>query len=290
MSALFIFLVSLGTSSPAFARDGGAAIRTRLASGRTAYAQQEYREVIRTLRPIVRDPAATRAQKVAALELVGLSMFIIGQIDAARATLEDLLALDPDYLLTEPSESPKLRSFFDDVKRGYLPDFRGGGQAALEHSAPTGAVAGHRLEMSAVITAGSAGPDTSSVRSVVLRWRRRGLLEYHDAPMSARRRRPGFVVALTPPADRGGYTLEYYLEARGPAGAVVARAGGPDAPLSLPVRGGTGAVARPWYGRWYIWAGAAAVGASITAAVLISGAEDAPEGSLPPGFARTTSE
>jgi len=288
MSALFILLVTLSTSSMAFARDGGAAIRTRLASGRTAYAQQEYREVIRTLRPIVRDPAATRAQKVAALELVGLSMFIIGQTDAARATLEDLLALDPDYLLTEPSESPKLRSFFDDVKRGYLPDFRGGGQAALEHSAPTGAVAGRRLEMSAVILA--TGTGAATVSSVVLRWRRRGLLEYYDAAMSARRRQPGFVVGLTLPADRGGYALEYYLEARGPAGAVVARAGGPDAPLSLPVRGGTGAVARPWYGRWYIWAGAAAVGASITAAVLISGAEDAPEGSLPPGFARTTPE
>jgi len=282
--AVVLLLLAWAAAARARARDAGAGIRARLAAGRAAYAQQDYREAIRALRPIVKHPAATRAQKVTALELTGLSMLIIGQTDAARATFEDLLALDPGYVLTDPSQSPKLRRFFEEVKRGYLPDYRGGGQAALEHTAPTGALAGRRLEMAAVVIEGAP-----AVTSVALWWRRRGLLEFREAAMTPRRRGGGFAVALTPPADRASYVLEYYLEARGPAGAVVARAGGPDAPLALTVRGAAGG-GRAWYQRWYVWAGAAALGVGVTAAVIASSGDQAPEGSLPPGFVKTTPE
>lgn len=262
----------------AAAPDAGAKVRQRLKRGRALYEEQEYRQAIRELAPVARDPAATKAQKLEALELLGLCWFILGEEQQAREAFEDLLAIDPGYELREASGSPKIRKFFERVKRDYVPG-TAGARAALEHGAPTAAVAGRKVELLADVTEGE-----DVVREVLLRWRRRGVLEYRDVPMrrvdaDGNRWRARF----TPPADTAGYVLEYYLEARDIAGRPVARAGGPEVPLALPLRGAppTGTV---WYRRWYVWAGAGVVvlgtAAAITAAAT---AEEAPTGTLPPG-------
>lgn len=259
----------------AHAADPAARTRARLAAGRRAYEELEYRKAIRLLAPVPRDAAATRAQKVEALELLGLSWFILGDKEKSREAFEDLLSIDPDYQLREASGSPKIRRFFDAVKAAFLPDYRPGASAAIEHAAPRAAVAGRSVELRADVTVGQ-----DVVREVHLRWRRRGVLEYQTLVLRRlddRTHRGRF----TPPSDVSGYVLEYYLEARDLSGSVVARAGGPETPLSFPVRGA--AAETPWYGRWYVWVGAGALVLGTAAAVAVASADQAPEGSLPPG-------
>lgn len=276
LAALLIVVAApplAGAPRPAHAEDAGARVRERLRTGRKLYEEQEYRKAVRELAPVARDPAATRAQKLEALELLGLCWFILGHEDKAREAFEDLLAIDPGYTLREPSGSPKIRRFFEEVRRAYVPD-AAGGQAALEHAAPTDAVAGRKVEFAAEITAGQ-----DVVKEIVVRWRRRGVLEYRDAPM--RRAADGrFRARFTPPADRAGYVLEYYLEARDIAGRSVARVGGPETPLALSLRGAP-PEGTAWYRRWYVWAGAGVIvlgtAAAITAAAT---ADEAPDGTL----------
>jgi hypothetical protein len=270
--------VVLALSVPAIveAADPSAKVRKRLAAGRVHYEEQEYRKAIRELAPVARDPAATRAQKLEALELLGLCHFILGEEASAREAFEDLLAIDPDYELREDSDSPKIRKFFRKVKKEYVPD-ASGERAGLEHAAPSGATAGRRVELEARVTSGQ-----DLVRDLTVHWRRDGELAYRDTPM---RNAQGdrWRARFTPPADNAGYTLEYWLDARDIAGRTVARNGGPETPLTLRVAGAPGRE-RAWYSRWYVWAGAGAVvvGAAALGVVAASG-DDAPSGSLPPG-------
>jgi hypothetical protein len=120
------------------------------------------------------------------------------------------------------------------------------------------------------------------VTEVVVLHRRVGALTYQSSPArSAGERRWRAAIKLD--GARRAYALEYYVEARGPGGGVVARIATPDAPLALEISPGGGeGGGRPWYGRWYVIAGAAAVAAGTTGAIII--ATDGPsDGTLPPG-------
>src|SRR5215471_15487273 len=102
MKALLIFLTLLG--------DPGARVRVRLDAAKKLYDAQEYVAAIDMLRPVPSDPAATRAQRAQALEYLGLSYVILGKRQRAREAFEDLLSIDPNYTLRDPSNSPKLRA------------------------------------------------------------------------------------------------------------------------------------------------------------------------------------
>ena len=272
LRALVLCLGVLAPRSAPAAPDGGARVRARLEKGRALYEEQDYRLAIRELAPVKRDPAATRAQKLEALELLGLCWFIVGSEDQAREAFEDLLAIDAGYQLREASGSPKIEAFFERVRMEYVPGSPDA-RASLEHSAPPGAVAGRRVELAADVTSGA-----DVVREVAVKWRRRGELGYQAVAM----RRAGgdrWRARFTPPPDPSGYVLEYYVEATDLAGAPVARAGGPETPLALPLRGAA-ALGAPWYQRWYVWAG---TGAAVLGAVAIGAAaasDSAPESTL----------
>ncbi len=255
------------------AGDAGARVRARLAKGKQLYVDQEYRQAVRELAPVARDPAATRAQKLAALELLGVCWLILGDEGKAREAFEDLLAIDAGYQLRDSAGSPKILEFFAEVKQAYVPD-AASGQAALEHAAPSSAVAGRKLELAAQITAGA-----DVVKELVVRWRRRGELEYRDVPMRAAKH-GRHRAAFTPPLDPTGYTLEYYLEARDLGGRPVGRAGGPENPLALRVRGASAAPSASWYRRWYVWAGAGVVLVGSALIIGAASADEAPAGTL----------
>ena len=187
--------------------------------------------------------------------------------------------LDPEHVLNDPSVSPKLRRFFDSVKASFVPGYQPRTAVTLEHSAPPAAVAGRRVELAAVI-----GEGRREVASVLLRWRRSGLLSYETLTMS--RRKQSLVASFVLPADNAAYQLEYYLEARDRAGQLLTRVGSPEKPLTVAV---SGAPARsdPVYKKWWFWTllGAAVVGGT-TAAVVVLSADKAPEGNLQPGIVR----
>jgi hypothetical protein len=244
------------------------------------FEEQEYATVIATLRPVLTDAAATRAQQLRALELTALAQLILDDEAAARATFERLLTIDPGYQLRDRSGSPRIRKFFDavkaDVVEGFTPDL----VAELDHAAPPEATAGRRLEIDVRATSGA-----TNVKEVVLLVRRRGEQDYREVA-GAFRGSARWRVRLTPDASADPYALEYYVEGRGLGGAAVARVGSPEAPLSIAITAGA-APAKKWYRRWYVWAGAGAITALATGAVILgtSGPED---GTLPPGRVTVT--
>jgi hypothetical protein len=281
-----------GWIGEAAAADPGAKVRARLAEGKKLYDEQEYRKAIRELAPVARDPAATRAQRLKALELLGLCWFILGAEAEARDAFEDLLAIDPGYQLREVTGSPKIEAFFAEVKKAYVPD-AGAQGVLLEHAAPAGGSAGRRLELEARVERGG-----DLVKDVLVRWRRQGELTFRDVTMNRGSEKGGasdgdagsangadagqsWRARFTPPGDAQGYVLEYYLEARDLGGRAVARVGGPESPLTLQLGAGRGGDERAWYGRWYVWAGGVVVlGAAATAIAIAASGEGAPEGTL----------
>src|SRR5437588_693803 len=90
--------------------------------------------------------APSAALRARAYEYLGMSWLILGKKPRAREAFEELLAIDPHYTLSDPSRSPKLREFFDDVRASFLPGYgRAEGEAELEHAAPTAATAGRPI-------------------------------------------------------------------------------------------------------------------------------------------------
>nr|HEX4315888.1 hypothetical protein [Kofleriaceae bacterium] len=277
--ALILALIAI-VAVPAAARADGTdvtaqTIETYLARGQKAFDDQDYAAAVQTLSPVTRDARATRSQRLRALELIALARFITGDAAAARATFERILDIDPGYQLRDTSGSPKIRAFFDDLKKQLVPGYDPKAGADLEHAAPTAATAGAPLEIEARVTRGN-------VFDLALATRRRGELAYHQRAMSPRgdgRWRAS--VSLEPSARP--YVLEYYLDARDAGGATIARVAAPDVPLEIAIApGGDLPAKRPWYGRWYVIAGAAFLAASVTAIVVESERGPGP-GSLPPG-------
>ncbi|HEY2744367.1 MAG TPA: tetratricopeptide repeat protein [Polyangia bacterium] len=272
MRALAAVLV-LAVAAPAFADDA------RMKEGLERYQNQEYRVAVELFDAVVHDPVVTRDERARAYEYLGMSWLILGKKPKARAAFEELFAIDPHYTLSDPSHSPKLREFFEEVRSSFVPGYgKSEGEAELEHAAPTGATAGRPLEMEAVVIRGAP-----LVRAVTLYARRQGLLAYATAPMHGDANR--WKLSYAPPRDTTDYTLEYYVEARDDKGRVVARVASPERPIPLPVHGVPIVVGpTPWFKRWYVWAvvGAVVAGGAVAGAVAGT-AEKAPKGSLPPG-------
>lgn len=279
MRALVLALVA-AVAAPAFADNPQDAVRSRMTQGEQRYQGQEYRAAIEAFDAVVHDPIATRNDRARAYEYLGMSWLILGKKPKARAAFEELLAIDPHYTLSDPTHSPKLREFFEEVRSSFVPGYgKSEGEAELEHDAPTGAVAGRPLEMQVVVIRGAP-----LVKQVTLHARRQGMLEYADQPMRGDGGR--WKLSYAPSRDVVDYTLEYYVEARDDKGRVVGRVASPERPIPLLVHGvpmvGNGPT--PWFKRWYVWAAVGGVVAGAAIAGVVAGtAEKAPKGSLPPG-------
>lgn len=282
MSLVAGFLALVVVSETARAQqpeEFGAEVKARLEKGRAHFADLDYRAAIRVLAAVPTDPAATSAERLRALELIGLSHLILGHNLAAERAFKDLLAIDPGYQLRDDSGSPKIRDFFDRVKREYVPGFDPRRVAELVHTAPTSGVAGRRVELSVEAMVGAG-----KVKEMALAWRRRGVLSYKEEAM----RRVGgheWRASFTPPTSGVRTVVEYYIEARGLTGNAIGRVGGPKTPLGLPISpGGRDVGETPWYGRWYVIAGGVlAISAGATAAYFATRGDSAPGGTLGPG-------
>lgn len=255
---------------------GPQAIETYLERGKKLFEEQEYTAAIQTLAPVTRDARATRSQRLRALEVIALAQFIRNDKAAARATFERILDIDPGYQLRDTSGSPDLRAFFDDLKKQLIPGFDPNAGADLEHAAPTAGAAATPLEIEVRVTRGN-------VFDLVLATRRRGELSYATTALTPRGGNR-WRAHLTPPASTKPYVLEYYVEARDAGGGPIARIGAPDQPLEIALSAGgdTPVVTRrPWYSRWYVYAGGAAVAAGI-GGVIVAATRGPDPGSLPP--------
>lgn len=257
---------------PVAAEPADARARQLLAAGERLFGEQEYAQAIKVLVPVTRDAAAARADRVRAWELIALARFITGDQPGARDAFERVLEVDPGFQLRDRSGSPRIRTFFDDVRRAV-----GGaaGEIDLEHAAPRAGTAGTRLELEVRARRGGA-----AVVEVAILHRLVGALGFQTTPMRAAGDSQ-WRGAIPLASARRALTIEYYLEARGPGGSVLARIAGPDGPLVIPVAPG-GSDPTGWYRHWYTLAGAAAFAAGATG-VIIWATRGPDDGSLPPG-------
>jgi hypothetical protein len=279
--ALIALVLAFAIVRPVYAQpDAAQTLETYLARGQKLFDDQDYAPAIQTLAPVTRDARATRAQRLRALELIALAELIRGDEGAARATFERILDIDPGYQLRDPSGSPKVRAFFEQLKKQLIPNYDPTAGADLEHAAPTAATAGRPLEIEARATRGN-------VFDLVLATRHRGELAYKL--IAATPRGDGrWRARITPEPSTKPYVLEYYLEARDAGGAAIARVASPDQPLEIALAaGGATDTKRPWYGRWYVIAGAAVVAAGVTGLAVAASRGPGP-GTLPPGSVTVT--
>jgi hypothetical protein len=270
--AIVLLLSSFSTGAHA---DAQAEVKQQLAEGEKRYGDQDYRAAIETFNAVLANSASTRDQRARAFEYLGMSWLILGKKARAREAFEDLLSIDPHYTLTDPSRSPKLREFFEEVRARFVPGVGHIDEAELEHSSPSGAVSGRPIEMSAIATR-----NAGVVKTVTLHARRQGLLSFSDEKMRGPDATGRFTINYTPPREATDYNLEFYLEATDAKGRVVARVASPSSPIVLPVKG---APLPPlvWYKRWYVWAAVGAVvGAAVIAGAVAGSAQRAPDGSL----------
>ena len=190
--------------------------------------------------------------------------------DGMRAALERLAAVDPDHEFGR-AIPPDIVALFDELR--------------ADASAPIAVDA--RAEPrsdGAVVHATAAEDPLGLVREVRVHARQPG----------------GEWQTGTSPLETGSATVEYYAEAVGPGGAVIASAGTADAPRSAsvavqmdgeepaeapveqPSDDGTG-MEIPW-----LWVGAGAGAVALLAIVIAllasGGGDDAPPGSLQPSF------
>jgi hypothetical protein len=272
--ALIVLLLIVGAVPARADVVGPAAIETFLARGQKLFEDQEYAGAIQALAPVTRDARATRAQRLRALELIALSEFIKGDEGAARATFERILDIDPGYQLRDTSGSPKVRAFFEDLKKQLIPGFDPNATAELEHAAPTAGTAGRTLELEVHAIHGN-------VFDVVISTRRRGELTYRASAASPRGD-GHWRARVTPDASSKPYVLEYFIEARDAGGRVIGRVAAPDQPLEIALAAGGPETHGAWYSRWYVIAGAAAVAAGVTGVIAVE-SRGPPVGTLPPG-------
>jgi len=289
MRALVVAIaLVLATALPAVVAPGAATAeapdaraRKLLAAGETLFGEQEYGRAIKVLVAVTRDAAAPRALRVRAWELIALARFIEGDEGGARDAFERLLEADPGFQLRDDSGSPRIRRFFEKIRREVGPAAEAS-EVDLEHAAPRGAVAGKQLELEIRALRGG-----DQVREVVVLHRRLGAMRYAEQPARATGDRRWRAVVTLETARRAS-SLEYYVEARGAGGSVLARIAGPDAPLSIAVAAG-GAERRSWASRWYVVTGVAVLAAGATGAILWGATSSGtPEGSLPPGHVTIT--
>jgi hypothetical protein len=279
MARALILLALLFVPTGAYADVDPQTIEQYLTRGKQLFDDLDYAGAIQTLAPVTRDARATRAQRLRALEVTALAHFIRNDRGAARATFERILDIDPGYQLRDTSGSPKIRQFFEDLKKQLIPGFDPNAGADLEHAAPTAGTSGRPIELDVRATRGG-----DRVFELVLATRRRGELAYKIAPATPRgdaKWRARLIPELSPKP----YVLEYYVEARDAGGGALARIAAPDSPLEIALAGGaiTERKKSPWYGRWYVIAGGAAVVAAGLTGLVVATTRGPDPGTLPPG-------
>jgi hypothetical protein len=254
------------------ARDSAEAL---LAAGVVAYDDLDYPNAIALLEQALAKGLSKEAQ-LKAYDYIAFSSVGEGQEAAAEEAFRKVLAIDASHKLAE-SVSPRIQAVFDRAKTAAAP-------APPVPSAPAAAKTDVVLYPLVEPPEGTAGsPLTVSVSShdpagrVASLWifhRARGASAY--AKLEAPHSGVGAFAGTVPGAQVARPALQYYLEGRDDADALVASRGSAEEPLEVPVKAPP---KKPVYATWWFWTimGGVVVGAATVGGVLGSrgGSSDA---------------
>jgi tetratricopeptide (TPR) repeat protein len=275
---LLVVGLLLAVASPACAQTEDA--QHLLDEGRRLYADLEYQDAEQTLTRALSIDGLPDAFRIELLETLGFVEVVLEREDAARQAFERIFAIDPYFVVREPSGSPRVATLVEQVRARVVSDAAIDPEVELRVDLPRAARRDGATEVRVSVS-------SDAITSVVLDVR--GDHDVAFRPLDGTGRGGQFVVSI--PAMADSEELELYVEARDARGRLVTRSGSPLSPLRLPVSGtasaGGGGGGGSILEEWWLWTviGVVVVGAAvgIGVGVSVTGEAQAPAGTLPPG-------
>lgn len=276
---LAFVLVLAALEGPSLAHAQTEDAQALLERGRRQYADLEYQEAESTLTRALATPGLPDAFRVQVLETLGFVQVVEDQEPAARNSFERLFAIDPYYVVREPSGSPRVMELVASVRARIVPDAAIDPDARLRVELPSSARARAATEI-------RVAASTPSIVRLVVRWRGDHDVAWESEDVAIE---GGSVLASIAPRP-DATELELYVEGRDARGRLVTREGSALLPLRLPVgadTGGGGGGGGSVFEEWWFWTivGVVVVGTAVGVGVGVgtSGTTQAPTGTLPPG-------
>ena len=278
MRAVCVVLLSSVAIGGAHAQDSSARARVErhLAEGRQLYRELDFTGCVSAMNEALAVPGAQPAQRLEAHEILGAAYVVLDRPRDAEQAFRAMFELDPYHVVREPSGSPKIEQFVEELRARVVPDAALDPTAHIEVTLPRAT----RADDATDVRVEALGRIASA--TIVLR----GDDETEWSRIEMERTSAGFE-AVIPPRGRAG-SLDLYVEGRDAEGRLVARGGEPLLPLTLQVRAAGGREdpdETPLRRQWWLWTivGVVVVGAAVGIGVGVSGADRAPAGTLPPG-------
>lgn len=122
MRGVLVALMVLSAPARGLAQEEPADAETAVSLARAAFEFRDFEKVVSVLRPWVR-PMRIRAPelKIEARALMGVSLHLLGRIDAAKEEFGELLLLDPKHELDPFVVPPEVIATFEAVRRELRP-------------------------------------------------------------------------------------------------------------------------------------------------------------------------
>jgi hypothetical protein len=98
----------------------GLGAQDTLARAKDFYAAAAYEEALNLLQRLGASSSPVESNEVAAYQV--FCLVALGRSDEAKRTIETIVKTDPLYKLSATQASPRVRAFFDDVRRPLLPE------------------------------------------------------------------------------------------------------------------------------------------------------------------------
>lgn len=252
-------------------RSGGT--QSLITTGRQQYDDLQYEEAVQSLSAALIRGVDAPEQERDIFELLGLSYLALSRNEEAEGAFRRLLARVPTHQLA-PSLAPRVRSFFDDVRRRWEAAGRPGLVQAnrppevqqpvtIEHRSP----AEHTRFTDLTLEASMTDPGRRAA-GLVLAWRPGSVGLFRRQPTAPAG--PGFAARI-PGESVAPPVLEYYFEAVDPNGLAVAARGDAFAPLRVVVPEAPRASITS---RWWFWTGAAVLVAGAVVGTYFLVADD----------------
>ena len=269
----------VATSSVAAAQSARAEVERHLDDGRRLYRELDFAGCVDAMNRALAVPGIDPAGRLEAWEYLGAAYVVLDRREDAEAAFREVFALDPYHVVREPSGSPKIERFVEELRARLVPDAALDSSVALDARLPRAGRVGRPTPVQVDV---NGPPDrTEQVTQVALHLRGDDETEWSAVELEA----VGATYEGEIPARSTTGELELYAEGRDAAGRVVARAGEPLVPLTMIVREGDEEATPPLRRRWWLWTivGVVVVGLAAGIGAAAAGSDTAPAGTLAPG-------
>jgi tetratricopeptide (TPR) repeat protein len=189
------------TAMALIAASAPAAAQEKLTRAKELYASASYEEALQALGTVPGRTSAIESTEVAAYQV--FCLLALGRSDEAKQAIEAIVHSDPLFHPSEGQASPRLRTFFEDVRRPMLPDVvrqsYARGKEAYGRKDATGAMADFDRVIALIDEMGEAAdPGVADLRTLAQGFRDLSAAAPKPTPPAAS---PAPAAAAAPPAS-----------------------------------------------------------------------------------------